>query len=236
MNQSLFQLINSQATTIIEPALWETVTILGDGLVVIVLLLPLHKKHPKLTITVLLSGIVAALWIHLLKAGLAVPRPPAIIDSQMITVLGPEFKNGSFPSGHTSTLFALLGCMALWMKGPLLRYLFPFMLLLGFLAALSRNVVGIHWPLDIMVGMAIGWLSAMVANLLMRTSTISDITKFWVGRFLFLCALYLLLVYDTGYANAKAFQHAIALIVLGVVCMEGLKTPSPQRAKSLSEE
>jgi hypothetical protein len=110
------------------------------------------------------------------------------------------------------------------MKGPLLRYLFPFLLLLGFLAALSRNVVGIHWPLDIMIGMAIGWLSAIVANLLMRTSTIGDITKVWVGRFLIICTLYLLLVYDTGYTDAKAFQHSIALFVLGMVCMEGLKT------------
>ncbi|MEW8562040.1 MAG: phosphatase PAP2 family protein [Candidatus Thiodiazotropha sp.] len=224
LNLPWFLLINSKATILIEPALWEALTILGDGLVASAILLPLHRINPKLAITALTSCIVAALWVHLLKAGFAVPRPPQTVDPEAITIIGPGLRYGSFPSGHTSTLFALLGCMAIWMNSTPLRHLFPILFFLALLAALSRTVVGAHWPLDIMAGMAVGWISAMVVSSLYRTFPIGDTLQIWVGRLLLLCTLYLLLAYDTGYANAKALQHGIALFVLGLACLENLKS------------
>jgi membrane-associated phospholipid phosphatase len=224
LNQPIFQLINSQATSLLDPSAWEMITILGDGLVVLTLLLPLHRRYPQLTTTALLSGLMAALWVHLLKMVLGVPRPPAVIDIQVINIIGPAFKHGSFPSGHSATMFALLGTLVLWMKDAMLRQLFPIILLLGLLAAISRSVVGIHWPIDILIGMVIGWLSAILTVQLTKHTSIGDITKDWIGRLLLLCTLYLLLVHDTGYPNAKAFQHVIAITVLGVVSMDYLKT------------
>jgi membrane-associated phospholipid phosphatase len=226
LNRVLFHLINFDLGRLLDPSLWASITILGDGLMGITLLLILHHHYPKFTYTALIAGILAGLWVHLLKNAMAMPRPPAVLDAQSINIIGHELHHGSFPSGHASTLFALLGCMALWMKPAALRRLFPLLLAVGVIAALSRSVVGAHWPLDIMVGSAIGWLCAIAATAFTTRVAPGDALLRWSGRFLALCALYLLLVHDTGYADARPVQHGFALFALCLVCLQQLSNES----------
>jgi undecaprenyl-diphosphatase len=61
----------------------------------------------------------------------------------------------SFPSGHTAFFFAL-AMAVFFINKKAGAWLFGF----SALVAVSRIFVGIHWPLDILVGVIIGVLSA----------------------------------------------------------------------------
>ncbi len=65
----------------------------------------------------------------------------------------------SFPSGHAATSFA--GAVIL---AYLLPRALPALLLLATLVAVSRVYVGVHYPLDILAGAALG---ALVAGIVM---------------------------------------------------------------------
>jgi membrane-associated phospholipid phosphatase len=223
-NQGLFLFINKTIGSHIDPTLWQMLTILGDGAIMLVLMLPLQRSQPKLVLTAILAGVIAGITVHLFKYGLDLPRPPAVIDPQSMIVIGPAYRHQSFPSGHSSTLFAVLATLALGMDGRSLRRRFPFLLLLGALGAISRCGVGVHWPLDVLSGAAMGWLSGLVAHLILFRFTPSARLSVWLGRFLALCAFYVLFFHDTHYADALPYQHVIAI---GALCFYFLIPANP---------
>jgi membrane-associated phospholipid phosphatase len=212
-NQPLFLALNR-----IGPAtsdlLWANVTVLGDTAVALALCLPLlWRRRPDLVWALLFTVILGTLWVHGIKQTLDVPRPPAVL--QQLHVIGPAYKAGSFPSGHATTAFAIAGLIALGGKS---RPLGAIALGIAALAALSRPVVGVHWPLDVLAGMFGGWLSA-VLGLVLAGKTLKFGTQPWVqwilGALLALCAA--VLVYGntkSGYPQTLDFQR-----VLGLACL-----------------
>jgi len=69
----------------------------------------------------------------------------------------------ALPSGHAATLFALAA--AAWFMNHRWGYwLGAFALVNG----IARVVVGVHWPLDILVGAAVGIVSALLMRLLLN--------------------------------------------------------------------
>jgi undecaprenyl-diphosphatase len=64
---------------------------------------------------------------------------------------------GSFPSGHT-----LHAVMAAIVTASLLPVVAPFFLLAALLIALSRVVLGMHYPSDVIAGAALGYILASI--------------------------------------------------------------------------
>ena len=89
-----------------------------------------------------------------IKAIVQRPRPFSIVpeaDPLFGGTLGT-----SFPSGHAATAFAGAVILAV-----LVRRAIPFLLTLAVLVAFSRIYVGVHYPLDVLGGAAIGTTVAL---------------------------------------------------------------------------
>lgn len=107
-----------------------------------------------------LAGILArGILANLFKFFYSHPRPFELLHlSPLIAETG-----NSFPSGHASLLFAL--AIALFYLN---RRWGIWFLLFALLNGLARVSAGVHWPLDIVGGIALGVLSAIfVHNLLL---------------------------------------------------------------------
>ncbi len=107
--------------------------------------------------SVAFSGLIA----NLLKNLIGRARPEFTPEG-LVWLSKPFFDNydfASFPSGHATTAGALL--MALSLLAPKLRVFF---FIAGIWIAISRPVLGVHFPSDIFAGMAFGagftWLHA----------------------------------------------------------------------------
>jgi membrane-associated phospholipid phosphatase len=161
MNQPLF-ISWHQAGTHFPPRLWASITFMGDVLPVIVCFLPFARKYPQVLWAAVLAAILGVAFTHTLKPLLDLPRPPGVLPAEELTIIGPSIRSHAFPSGHTLTAFVAAGVWAVSIKNTALRIaLFGMASLVG----LSRVMVGVHWPLDILVGATGGWIAAWLGVL-----------------------------------------------------------------------
>jgi membrane-associated phospholipid phosphatase len=212
-NQKLFLALNALGP-LTSDWLWANLTVLGDTLVAFALLLPLWRRRPDLVWAFVFLALLGTAWVHGLKQPFDVPRPPAILGDTL-HVIGPAYKTHSFPSGHATTAFAVAGLLVLGLRSNAVSIL---ALALATVAALSRAVVGVHWPLDILAGAFGGWLSAVAAIYLGR-KTLAFGSKPWVqwavGLFLAVCAAWLVVGQErSGYPQADLLQRAIGICCL----------------------
>ena len=115
-----------------------------------------------LFISIAASGIIT----DVLKIILGRPRPKLFFQSGIydFSWLGWRADLWSFPSGHSTTIVALM--TALWCLWP--QHL-PFYIIVGAIVAGSRIVVGAHYFSDVLAGALVGMLTTrLVAQLLAR--------------------------------------------------------------------
>jgi len=130
---------------------------LGDGPIWYAMLLGLPFMAGRTGLSASLSmalGALAGLAIYkTLKRCLVRERP--YISHADINCLTAPLDRYSFPSGHTlhAVFFAVMG--STWFP-PLAPVLFSF----AVLVAVSRPLLGLHYPTDVLVGALIGWVLA----------------------------------------------------------------------------
>jgi membrane-associated phospholipid phosphatase len=137
---------------------WFHLTMLGDGAVALALVLPWIRRAPHLFWAALLAAVVAGLWTQVTKEFVDVPRPLSVFASDAFHQAGPAYRRVSFPSGHAAAAFALAGIWVMGLRGR--RPWRGLLLVPASLVGLSRIMVGVHWPLDVLWGMLGGWLGA----------------------------------------------------------------------------
>lgn len=228
LNQRLFLVLNA-----LGPAtsdwLWANITVLGDTLVAFALCLPLWRRRPDLLWAFLFLALLGTLWVHGLKHFLDVTRPPGVLPD--VHIIGPGYKAGSFPSGHATTVFAVAGLLAIRAQfHAQFRTTYVILVTAALIAALSRCVVGVHWPLDVLAGAFGGWLSA-VAALAIAQRTMTFGTRPWVqwalGLFLAGCTVFLILGPNkSGYPQAEVFQRAIGICCLAAAAARLKRAPA----------
>jgi membrane-associated phospholipid phosphatase len=145
---------------------WLHLTMLGDGAVALALVLPCIRRAPHCFWGALAAAVFAALWTQVTKQLVDMPRPLAALASGQFFQAGPAYRQVSFPSGHAAAAFAMAG---IWIMGTngngsgsalSLTLLRALLLLFATLVSLSRIMVGVHWPADVLWGMLGGWLGA----------------------------------------------------------------------------
>jgi membrane-associated phospholipid phosphatase len=158
-NRALFLWLNRGGRAVGD-LVWFHLTMLGDGAVALALVLLWIRRAPRLFWAALLAAVVAGLWTQVTKAFVDVPRPLSVFAGPEFHHAGPAYRHVSFPSGHAATAFALAGIWVMGLQGPGRWARRVLLLVLAVLVGLSRIMVGVHWPLDVLWGMLGGWLGA----------------------------------------------------------------------------
>ena len=138
---------------------FSIITNLGSTIFwIIVIILFWLKGKKEISLRLFFVLILDAISITILKWTFLRPRPFGNFQGGIDLDLGP-----SFPSGHSQTVFS--GAVVLshyYKKYSALFYL------LAVLTALSRIFLGLHYPLDVLVGaingIIVGWSVLLIPN------------------------------------------------------------------------
>ena len=142
--------------------LFEGLSWIGtQGLVwlVIALALAVARRRPLLLARVVLADGCAQLLAYAIKQASGRARPSTIYEHPKPLVCAPH--DGSLPSGHAASSFACATVLAFAIP----RYAWAFYLLAAAIAW-SRVYVGVHYPLDVLGGAALGVVVATALRML----------------------------------------------------------------------
>jgi membrane-associated phospholipid phosphatase len=212
-NQPLFLALN-HAGHALDNSVWLHLTMLGDGAIALALVLPFIRRMPHCFWAALVAAVIAGLWTQVTKQLIDVPRPLAVLEPGTFYQIGPGYRRVSFPSGHAAAAFALAGIGVMGaVRGVFTRVL---LLLLASGVALSRIMVGVHWPIDLLWGMVGGWLGAWTGLALCRRWAwrTSGIGGMLAGLVLLAMSAALLVSRHIGIPEIMPMQRLIASVCL----------------------
>lgn len=220
-DRSLFLWLNQHLQGIGGPVL-QCITILGDGLVAIVIALPFVRSRPEIAWNTLVSSLIVLILVQGLKYIFGSARPLEILPGDAFSVVGVPLRTGGFPSGHAATAFMLAGILALHFRRPWVRI---GLISAAVVVAASRIAVGVHWPTDALAGGAIGWLSAGLGFQLARGTRFigHSIAKVGLQMLLGGGAVSMLLYDHTSYSVGFRFQQIIAAVCLAILSLQILQ-------------
>lgn len=155
MNEAIFKFFNNFA---FQNSIFDAIIIfLSDkfGLLLIFILIiwaftHKHKEENIRNISVIfLSGLFAWFIAKIIKYFYFSPRPFEVLNS--VNVLFEHGGNDSLPSGHAVFYSSIATSFYFYHK-----YLAIIYIIGALLIGASRIIAGIHWPLDILAGYALG--------------------------------------------------------------------------------
>jgi len=211
-NTEIFLYIN-QISSLTGDKLWAVLTFFSDGLVSFVILLPFIFRKPRLIWAVFVAAVLFTVLGQGIKHITQIPRPPQVLASDRFHLIGPDWGHNSFPSGHASMIFNLAGVFSLTVLKNWIRFL---LIGVALIIAVSRVVVGVHWPIDILAGAAMGWITVWIGLVVSKKTAWAwkGIGQKIMGAVLIFGCVLLFFVDYTGHQNIMFFQRIIALIFL----------------------
>ncbi len=205
-------------------SLWQWLTVLGDERVTLTLALFLSRRHPGVFWSLICAALVAIAYARGLKPLIDAARPPAVMPSEAFRLIGEAHQRQSFPSGHSVTAAVFFGVLAYYAQR--LRWRLSF-ILLATAAGLSRVAVGVHWPVDVMAGLAGGAAAALIGVWLARRSLWGIYDEGVHLAFVVLAAFAAagLLFDDGGYPAAAPLMVMLASLALAWTALQYLVLP-----------
>ncbi len=213
----------NQWVPILPNSFWSIVTFVGDTHLAVALMLFFARRNPAALWVVLITAVLGLLVTHGLKNSIALDRPPAILAPEAFHLIGQGFHRSSFPSGHSFTAFSMITILYYFANQLHVRLS---LLALGLTIAVSRVMVGAHWPVDILVGGALGILTSLAAfELAKRWQWGLTVPMHLFTLSLHLIATFTLFVNYGGYPDAQWFAYCVAVASLAFFISEYFITP-----------
>ncbi len=169
-NTQLFLLINKVGTAFVDET-WIFLTLFGNQMIALVLLSIPFSRQPDLLRVALIAVLASFLITSGIKELIGLERPYLFLDPASFHLIGEKLTSPAFPSGHTATAFAIMGGIGFYFKNNALLLL---MLFLATLVGVSRIMLGVHWPIDVVVGAALGWVCAWLGVSLIEAHFLRD--------------------------------------------------------------
>jgi len=139
-------------------------TFLGDGIFSIAIAVSIFfiKKLRRLSIYIITAYLISGITAQVLKRLFNAPRPKEILDKHVYSffidgVTGSGWD--SFPSGHTTSVFALATVLALYTNNKRWGTCF---LLVAILVGYSRIYLGQHFLEDVVAGAVLGAITGLL--------------------------------------------------------------------------
>jgi membrane-associated phospholipid phosphatase len=164
-----FIILNSFHTLSLK-IFFENVTLLGDGLPLIIIsfvILLFFKKHRKLALILLIAYITSGVFSQILKALISSPRPSVYFELLHYKYYLDTFANcrigfRSFPSGHTASAFAVATVLSNYFTK---RHIWFVTLLYATLVGYSRIYLAHHFLIDVFAGAFTGIIFGTLASI-----------------------------------------------------------------------
>lgn len=181
------------------PALMSNLTQLGDALIFLSFLSIFIVYAPKIWESLISGLLVSLLFSSILKKIFAIPRPAAVFDNNSFVIVGKKLSGfNSFPSGHSITVFTVLSVLLFAFMPQKLKYKitgFFLVIITGLIIVFTRVGVGAHYPIDVIAGSTIGYISGLTGIFISRKYKIwswvnnKKYYPFFISLFLVCCFL-----------------------------------------------
>ncbi len=228
LNQELFIWLNSHLVQWLGAPFWALFTNLGDGFFLFPIAMIMVIKKPRQQLAMIITMILAALALNISKNIVDAARPFAVL-ADLVSVVGPELRSHSTPSGHSGTVFLLagLGLCFLGKRGA------SIMTTIAILTGVSRVAVGAHWPADVVLGAWIGLLCAASGVLIAQKFEAGIKTRIFFILLGFV-AIFVLPTYENGFQDflsVRLLQYGLAGMALILTLSETLTLARDYSAK-----
>jgi membrane-associated phospholipid phosphatase len=154
------------------PNIIYNITQLGDASIFLSFLSIFIVYAPKIWESLISASLVSLIFSSLLKNIFSVSRPAVVFDNNSFVIIGKTaVGHASLPSGHSITVFTTLTILLFAFMPQKLTYKILwvlFTIITGLIIAFTRVGVGAHYPLDVIIGSIIGYISGLTGIFISR--------------------------------------------------------------------
>lgn len=159
------------------PDIIYNITQLGDASIILSFLSIFILYAPKIWESLISASLASLIFSTVLKNIFQVPRPAVVLDNNCFVIIGKTAVGyASLPSGHSITVFTTFTVLLFAFMPEKLSYKILwalFIIITGLIIAFTRVGVGAHYPLDVIIGSIIGYISGLIGIFVSRKY------KFW---------------------------------------------------------
>ena len=148
------------------PNIIYNITQLGDASIFLSFLSIFIVYAPKIWESLISASLVSLIFSSSLKNIFLVPRPAVVFDNNSFVIIGKTaVGHASLPSGHSITVFTTLTVLLFAFMPEKLKFKILwvfFTIIAGLIIVFTRVGVGAHYPLDVITGSIIGYISGLI--------------------------------------------------------------------------